>query len=479
MLGCFALVAAGLSLYIGLKQSVWFDEAYSILLAKYSFREIITLTAQDVHPPAYYWLLKAWTMVFGDSELALRSLSALFLGLSVGMIGLLLRKLFGAGVALKALPFVVFAPFLLRYGFEIRMYVVVSFIGVAATYILLLAVEQVSVKKRRLLLALYAALVALGVYTLYFSALIWITHLVWILWRSRQTKELRVAAEVIAAYGVSFILFLPWVPVFLSKAGGSTLSNVTHHLDIDNLIGIVSFAFVYESPWELGMLGVFVGLLIAAISYVAIVGFKNAKRKEKPSLLLLAAYVSVPVLVLIVVTYFAPVYLERYIAHFIIGGYALVGTSVALALRGNRKAVIVPIGIIVIAYVIGISNLIGYGNYNFQRPGKGKPVVEQVASHISCDNDAVVFADDPMIAIEIGYYLKDCPIRFASSSYDMSGGYAPLSESPLWTVDPEHELTDARKIYYVYYDNPKLAMPPGLQLVETYMPGGMAVAVYN
>lgn len=474
-----ALVAAILSLVIGLQQSVWFDEAYSILLAKQSFGEIVRLTSQDVHPPLYYWTFKVWIMACGDSELALRSLSALFLGLSVGTIGLLLRRMFGASIAMRALPFVVFAPFFLRYGYEIRMYSMVSFIGVAATFVLVEALWQVSTKKRRWLLALYAALVALGVYTLYFSALIWITHLVWVAWRWYRTRETSVTIEVLAAYVLSVLFFLPWLPVFLSKAGGGTLSSVTHHLDGANLIGIVSFSFFYESPWHLGLMGVLVGLLVASIIFVAITGFKQVKPKEKPFWLLLAAYTLVPVAVLTVVTYFAPIYLERYIAHFIIGGYAFVGVSVALSLRRAGRFVLLPIGVIVLSYAIGMLNLVEYGNYNFQRPGKGKPVVALVASRISCNEGETVFADDPFIAIEIGYYLKGCQIRFASSSYDMSGGYAPLSESPLWTVNPQEDLKGADTIYYVYYDNPKLAMPEQLRLVETYMPGGMAVAVYN
>lgn len=476
-LAIFSLASALVSLCIGLKQSVWFDEAYSILLARQSYGDIVQLTSQDVHPPVYYWLLKTWMAISGDGELALRSLSVLFLGGSVAMIGVIARRVFGAKTAMLMLPFVAFAPFLVRYGFEIRMYSMVSFIGVLGTYILLLAVEQSSIRTRRQLLCVYAILVALGVYTLYFSVLIWMTHLAWILWRSRATKRTHLAFEAITAYGASFLLFLPWIPVFLSRAGGSTLSSVTHQLNVDNLIGIISFAVLYESPWRLGMLGVAVGLVIASIFVLSMTAYKAVKTKEKPYLILLAGYVVVPVLVLIVVTYFQPIYLERYMAHIIIGGYAFVGVSAAVSLRGRRRIMLLPISVIAVSMIAGLVSLAHYGNYNFQRASV--PVVNQVATHIECSEESVVFADDPMIAIEIEYYIRDCPIRFASSSFDMSGGYAPLSESPLRTVEPWNDLRSARKIYYVYYDNPKLAMPSHFERVETYMPGNMAVAVYT
>ena len=66
-----------LALSLGLKQSVWFDESYSIMLAKSSIPDLFRLTGVDAHPPFYYLLLKSWTSIFGYSELALRSLSAL------------------------------------------------------------------------------------------------------------------------------------------------------------------------------------------------------------------------------------------------------------------------------------------------------------------------------------------------------------------------------------------------------------------
>ena len=39
--------------------SIWFDEAFSAYLIRYSYSEVAQFTATDVHPPLYYWLLKA------------------------------------------------------------------------------------------------------------------------------------------------------------------------------------------------------------------------------------------------------------------------------------------------------------------------------------------------------------------------------------------------------------------------------------
>src|SRR5688500_7158988 len=75
-----AIVSMLVSLALGLSQSVWFDEAYSIMVAKQPIDQLLHLSAVDTHPPLYYLLLKAWAGVFGWSEFALRSLSVIALG---------------------------------------------------------------------------------------------------------------------------------------------------------------------------------------------------------------------------------------------------------------------------------------------------------------------------------------------------------------------------------------------------------------
>ena len=57
-------------------QSLWFDEGYSAWVVRLSPWQIIEVIRNDVSPPLYYLLLKLWTGAFGDSEAALRSMSA-------------------------------------------------------------------------------------------------------------------------------------------------------------------------------------------------------------------------------------------------------------------------------------------------------------------------------------------------------------------------------------------------------------------
>ena len=274
-----AVLAMLISLSIGLAQSVWFDEAYSIMLAKQQAGELLRLTGLDTHPPLYYLLLKAWAGLFGWSEVALRSLSVLAMGGAVIFAGLLVKRLFGVRAALITLPFVVLAPFLLRYGFEIRMYSLASLIGVAATYVLVSALSAKG-RKQWVLYSIYAVLVALGVYTLYYLALLWVAHVVWLLWLWRREKRPLAKAPWLLALAGSVVLFLPWLPTFISQVGNGALAPISQAMTLENILGIISFGFVYQPVWQLtAAVSLLVLFVIITASYVVVRAFKAADKK--------------------------------------------------------------------------------------------------------------------------------------------------------------------------------------------------------
>ena len=57
--------------------SLWHDEAITVLLAQKPIRELIPITAADVHPPLYYLLVKPFLWL-GKNELLARLPSALW-----------------------------------------------------------------------------------------------------------------------------------------------------------------------------------------------------------------------------------------------------------------------------------------------------------------------------------------------------------------------------------------------------------------
>lgn len=105
---------------ISLNQSLWLDEAISANVAKnYSYTDIVTkFSPSDFHPPLFYLTLKAWTSIFGFSEISLRMPSVIFSLITV----FLVFKFFGFWPSVL----LAFNPLYLYYSQEARMYSLVT-----------------------------------------------------------------------------------------------------------------------------------------------------------------------------------------------------------------------------------------------------------------------------------------------------------------------------------------------------------------
>ena len=457
-----AVIAMAISLAIGLAQSVWFDEAYSVLVAKQPLGHLLYLTGLDTHPPFYYLLLKAWASIFGWGELALRSLSVLMMGGAVAIGGLLVKRTFGIKAAIITLPFVVLSPFLLRYGFELRPYTLASLIGIVATYVLVVA-QGSQGRKKTLFYVFYALLVALGMYSLYYMALLWIAHVVWLVWQSRQVKQAVVKTPWVVALSGSVILFLPWLPTFIGQITNGALAPISQAMTLDNLLGIVSFSFVYQPVWQLSPLtSLLIVFVLVCLSFFVVRAFKLVSKSQRPYLLLLTLYALVPILVLTLVSLIRPMYVERYLSHIIIGGSLFIGVAVAIVTKQATNLVKSAAALLLVVMLVGVAHLVQVGNYNFQR--LQKPMVNSaVAAMATCKDGATILAADPYVAIELSYYLPDCQIHFYSQYASLKGGYAPLSESPLRVDQPASQLAGSKSIYYVDYNNTSLDAPLGVR----------------
>lgn len=125
--GCVLLAVYALILFmihavrVG-NYNYWGDEAYSIMLAKMNYAEMLNATAADVHPPLYYILLKLVCAVIGDSYYAYNITTlipyAVFLILSVTIV----RKMFGGECCAILITFAALLDSSIEFNAEARMY---------------------------------------------------------------------------------------------------------------------------------------------------------------------------------------------------------------------------------------------------------------------------------------------------------------------------------------------------------------------
>lgn len=117
-------------------QSLWNDEGSSVVQAARPLAEIAVHAARDIHPPGYYWLLHGWRILTGESEFALRALSALVSGLAAAFTFALGQRLYGPVAGFSAALFVALNTFQIYYAQETRMYALLALWGAAGMWAL-------------------------------------------------------------------------------------------------------------------------------------------------------------------------------------------------------------------------------------------------------------------------------------------------------------------------------------------------------
>ena len=251
-----SLLALGLRLIRLSYQPLWWDEGWSLYFATTSIRNMLELTAVDIHPPLYYLLLHFWIRLFGPGVISVRLLSVLIGTATVPLLYAAGRRLSGHRGGLLAAFLLAISPFHIYYSQEVRMYGLVTLFGVAA----LTFATQWDARERYpglkpwvgYVLAATAAL-----YTAYYAAFLLLALNLYVLirWlRSRTESAQRegrplhglvawLAPQPIAWLGAQLtvlLLFLPW----LWYAGGKLLTYVRFKVSVEEDPSLGPFTYL-------------------------------------------------------------------------------------------------------------------------------------------------------------------------------------------------------------------------------------------
>ncbi len=273
------LLAAILRFYRLSGQSLWADEGNSVALARRSFVEIAQRTAFDIHPPFYYWLLKIWISVFGDSEIGLRSLSVVLGILLVFLIGVLGTRLFSSRVGLMAAFIAALSPFQVYYSQEARMYMLLTVLGSLTVLVTLIILKDYSIEKRGTVVGIiYILTVTAGLYTHYAYPIILLTvNLVALLWSWQARSQFSTLSKRILNWlilqAIPILLYLPWLPAawrqlttWPSEQQGAALGAILETVSTTLLFGL-------SWPFEQGFLAV--GILALTLVTTLWLGLKK------------------------------------------------------------------------------------------------------------------------------------------------------------------------------------------------------------
>jgi 4-amino-4-deoxy-L-arabinose transferase-like glycosyltransferase len=210
------LLALALRLFRLDFRSIWLDEAYSLKLASATLAGIIHGATMDIHPPLFHLILGGWIRIFGTSEFALRSLSALAGCLLVPASFGLAREWGGQRTAWWTAGLVTVSPYFLELSRSGRMGSLFALWAVLSLLFFWRLLQKDSVGNQ---LGYWASTVA-AVYTHYFGFLLFLAQHFYrfvSIGRLNTTRKTRRNW----AWMQLFLLmaYLPWLPVLMDHMG--------------------------------------------------------------------------------------------------------------------------------------------------------------------------------------------------------------------------------------------------------------------
>jgi mannosyltransferase len=285
------LFAFGVRVHLLGTQSLWHDEGNSYMQATRSFVDIATNAALDIHPPGYYWLLSIWRALTGDSEFALRMLSALVSTLTVAFTFALGKRLYGTFAGVAAALCVALNTFSIYYAQEARMYGLLGLWSVAGMWAFVgfflnrkgaaLSTTEDAKEIRRWAIAL-ALINAAGLWTHYAYPFVMLAQgvmaLAWFVidFRFKGTPAWRLLGVYVALNVATIVLFAAWLPTAFDRllTWPNTGEIIPSEQALSTIFGWLSFGVTYQGSGATFGIVAFVmlfGLLLANVraQYIA------------------------------------------------------------------------------------------------------------------------------------------------------------------------------------------------------------------
>jgi len=280
------------------------DEPFSIFHAQMPLQDVFDILKHGNNPPLYEFFLHFWIKLFGISAFSVRLPSVIFSSLTAVVIFWVVKKLFHFKEALTATFIFTCATIHIYFAHEARVY---------ALFVLLSSLSLVCYvnfyKKNNIKNQFYLIIInTLLLYTHYFAFFVIINQWIGLIILPYNKKIIR---SYIVGFLISLLFFLPLLLPFLNQflltVNRGTWVSPPHWSHIYGFINIflnikyVSFAFLFY---------ISIALAIEVINKKT--SIKHILLKNRYFFLITAWFVC-PYTLMFVASYYAPMFIERYI----------------------------------------------------------------------------------------------------------------------------------------------------------------------
>lgn len=231
-----------------LSREFWYDEAFTGILIRQPWKEMIQMVKSDIHPPLYYMLLKAWSAVFGHETFALRAFSISVNIAHLGVFYVFIKKYFSdTKFALVAAVLFAINPFLIAYSAEARMYSLFALLYFCAFYFFIKAMRE----KKNIHWIFFSIFYSLCLYTHYMAILGILPFFIYIIFEKDRLKS---SIRCIFSFFGTFFLCYPWLTTFFTHLDKD--ENGLYWIPEANILSLLKTFFVFFFGLQPGVSGV-------------------------------------------------------------------------------------------------------------------------------------------------------------------------------------------------------------------------------
>ena len=290
--GATAVVLGAISIE---RRSLWLDEAFDIGWSHLSWSDYIRVAFEREGSQALYLLLlKPWLALTSTDEWVARAPSVFAAGLAAALLVPLGIRLFGSRlVGLGAGLLLATNAFSVEWSQQARQYALAMLFAVVVTYLFVVAVES---DGWRWWLA-YGVVAGLSVYSHFFVALVLASHVPAVLVTRRAGVQRRWAV----AAGIAFVIALPALNFVLNHDAGQV--SWIPELDYDYVADVV---YQLSGASRLALAVGAAGLLALCFDGVRI-------PSQSWRYVLVGSWLVVPLGLALVISYFKPMLVDRYL----------------------------------------------------------------------------------------------------------------------------------------------------------------------
>ena len=344
-------------------RTLWLDEASTANLLQNNLITLWNRVIETGNNSAYMYVIKIWSYIFGDSEIALRSFSTLCGLLAILAIYKLGEKLWSKKTGLWVAFLMSVNFFSIFYSIQARQYSLVVLMSILSIYYFYVLQEKRNWKNA----LTFITTTAIGIYLHPWFILLLISFVLWTLIK-RNTY-------LLISEGVVLILASPWIykiSMFMDDGVASWIQLTSWKTPIQTL---QSFFF--------GTLGVYIIFVITITAYYT---WKRREVFKKQNLILISSLFLLPLI--------AATIIGHYIPFYVVGRYEAVVLAPLLLLIAwlfshiqNTKLIIFMCAILAILSFRPIKNEAD----NIRNISKNEKEIIQEVTDMIKDGDTIIF----------------------------------------------------------------------------------------